>query len=133
MQLTDVDERAIVRFMPGDVLAILGFVLLGTMEHGSLTAERYAGVLLPFMIGWLAVAPLAGAYAERAAESTRGAIVLALATWLGADLVGQLLRGTYLFPGNADSTFFLVTLLVGGFLLAVFRFVSLVVADFTGN
>jgi hypothetical protein len=133
MKLTDVDGRAITRFLPGDMLAILGLVLIGTLEHDTLTLQRYAGVLLPFLVGWLAAAPLVGAYSTRAADSTRSALVLAAGTWLVGDLVGQLLRNTSLFPGNADPAFFVVLFLVGAALLSVGRFASLVVADFTAN
>jgi hypothetical protein len=133
MKLTDVDGRAITRFLPGDMLAILGLVLIGTLEHDTLTLQRYAGVLLPFLVGWLAAAPLVGAYSTRAADSTRSALVLAAGTWLLGDLVGQLLRHTSLFPGNADPAFFVVLFLVGAALLSAGRFASLVVADFTAN
>lgn len=133
MNVTDVDGRAVTRFLPGDVLAILALVLVGTLEHDTFTLQRYAGVLLPFFVGWLAAAPLVGAYSTRAADSTRGALVLAAGTWLVADLVGQLLRHTSLFPGNADPAFFVVLFLVGAALLSAGRFVSLVVADFLAN
>jgi hypothetical protein len=133
MELTDVDERALTRFLPGDVLAVLALVLVGTVEHGSLSPQRYAGVLLPFLVGWLAAAPLVGAYSSRAAESSRAALVLAAGSWLAGDLVGQLLRNTSLFPGNADPAFFLVMFVVGTALLSVVRFASLVVADLTGS
>jgi len=133
MKLTDVDERAVTRFLPGDVLAVLALVLVGTVEHGSLSPQRYAGVLLPFLVGWLAAAPLVGAYSSRAAESSRAALVLAAGSWLAGDLVGQLLRNTSLFPGNADPAFFLVMFVVGTALLSVVRFASLVVADLTGS
>lgn len=129
MDFLDIDGRAVNRYLPGDLLAIFLFVLLGELQHGGLTADRYAGALLPFLVGWLAVAPVVGAYGERVADSTRSAIVFAVAGWLGADFVGQVLRGTELFPGNADPQFFLVALLFGGLLLAALRFVTLVVVD----
>jgi len=133
MKLTDVDARAVTRFLPGDVLAILALVLVGTVQHGSLTPQRYAGVLLPFLVGWLAAAPLVGAYSSRAAESSRTALLLAAGSWLLGDLVGQLLRNTSFFYGNADPTFFLVMFVAGTVFLSVARFASLVVADLTGN
>lgn len=133
MSLLDVDGRAVVRYLPGDLLAIFLFVFLGELQHGGLTAERYAGVLIPFFVGWLVVAPVVGAYAERTVDSARSAIVFALAAWLGADFLGQLLRGTEFFPGNADPQFFLVALLFCGVLLAAFRFATLVVVDIHDN
>lgn len=133
MKLTDVDGRAVTRFLPGDVLAILALVLVGTVEHGSLSPQRYAGVLLPFLVGWLAAAPFVGAYSSRAVESSRAALLLAAGTWLLGDLVGQLLRNTSLFPGSADPVFFLVMFVFGTLLLSVARVASLVVADLIGN
>ncbi|WP_232702036.1 DUF3054 domain-containing protein [Halobacterium wangiae] len=133
MNIVDVDARAFVRFLPGDLLAVFALVLVGTMQHGSLTAERYAGVLVPFLVGWLVVAPLVGAYASEVLESTRSALVLGVASWLGTDFVGQVLRGTDYFPGEADPVFFLVALLFGGLFVAVTRFATLVVVDLTGN
>jgi hypothetical protein len=132
MDVYEADPRAIVRFLPGDLAAIFLFVLASTMSHGSLTPNRYAGVLLPFLVGWFVVAPFAGGYDESVLESTRKAIGLALASWLGADFLGQVLRGTSLFPGNADPAFFLVALAVGAVLLVVARFATLVVVDLNG-
>lgn len=133
MDFLDIDDRAVTRYLPGDLLSIFLFVFLGELRHGGLTAERYAGVVLPFLIGWLAIAPIVGAYSERAADSARGAVLFALAGWLGADFLGQVLRGTSYFPGNADPEFFLVTLVFGGVLLAAARFVTLVVVDLVSN
>lgn len=129
MELYEADPRAVVRFLPGDLAAIFLFALAGTMSHGSLTANRYAGVLLPFLVAWIVVAPFAGGYDVEVLESTRAAIGYALASWLGADFLGQVLRGTSLFPGNADPSFFLVALVVGSVLLGVGRFSTLVVVD----
>ncbi|NIB99522.1 DUF3054 domain-containing protein [Halobacterium sp. R2-5] len=132
MELYDADPRAVVRFLPGDLLAISAFVLAGTLSHGSLTAQRYAGVLLPFVVGWIVVAPFAGGYDTRVLESTRAALLYAVASWLGADFLAQLMRGTPFFPGNADPQFFLVALAVGTVALVVARFATLVVVDFRG-
>lgn len=130
MEIYEADPRAVVRFLPGDLAAIFLFVLAGTMSHGSLTANRYAGVLLPFLVAWVVVAPLAGGYETNVLESTRAAIGYALASWLGADFLGQVLRGTAFFPGNADPSFFLVALVAGSALLVLARFATLVVVDF---
>lgn len=133
MNPVDADARAFVRFLPGDLLAILAFVLVGELQHGGLTAERYAGSLLPFLLGWLVAAPFFGAYSSDSLESTRSALLLAVITWLGADLAGQLLRGTTTFPGDANPQFFVVALLFGGLFLTAARFGTLVVLDLTSN
>ncbi|MFB6268612.1 MAG: DUF3054 domain-containing protein [Halobacterium sp.] len=129
MEIYEADPRAVVRFLPGDLAAILLFVLAGTISHGSLTPNRYAGVLLPFLVGWFVVSPLAGGYDETVLDSTRAALGYAAASWVGADFLAQVLRGTVYFPGNADPQFFLVALLVGGVFLVAARFATLVVVD----
>jgi hypothetical protein len=129
MRLYDADPRAVVRFLPGDLLVVFAFVLVGTLEHGSLTAERYAGVLVPFLVGWIVVAPLAGGYDEKVLESTRAAMAYGVASWLGADFLAQVLRATEYFPGNADPVFFLVALAFGTLFLVLARFGTLVVVD----
>lgn len=133
MQLLDVDGRAIVRFLPGDLLAIFAFVLVGELQHGTLTAERYAGALLPFLLGWLVVAPLFGGYDSEVLESTRMALLVGATSWLGADLVGQLLRETNYFPGSTTPEFFVVALLFGGLFVLAARFGTLVVVDLTAE
>ncbi|AAG19692.1 MULTISPECIES: DUF3054 domain-containing protein [Halobacterium] len=133
MTLTDVDGRAVARFLPGDVVVILVVILAGTLRHGTFTPQEYAGVLLPFLIGWLAAAPLVGAYSASTVASNRRAIVLAAGTWLAADLIGQLIRNTAAFPGNADPTFFLVMFATVTAGLAIARFITLVVVDLRGS
>jgi hypothetical protein len=130
MDLYDADPRAVVRFLPGDLLAIFAFVLVGTLSHGTLTAQRYAGVLLPFFVGWVVVAPFAGAYDERVRESSRAALLYGAASWLGADFLAQLLRGMPFFPGRADPQFFVVALVFGTIALTLARFLTLVVVDY---
>ncbi|MCG1003101.1 MULTISPECIES: DUF3054 domain-containing protein [Halobacterium] len=132
MDLYDADPRAVVRFLPGDLLAIAAFVLVGALSHGTLTLQRYAGIFLPFVVGWIVVAPFAGGYDASVRESSRAAIAYAAMSWLGADFLAQLLRGTPFFPGNADSQFFLVALVFGTIALVLARFVTLVVVDYRG-
>jgi hypothetical protein len=133
MNLVDADGRAFVRFLPGDLLAILAFVLVGELQHGGLTAQRYAGALVPFLVGWLVTAPSFGAYSSDTLESTRSALILAVTTWLGADLIGQGLRGTATFPGEANPQFFVVAFVFGGLFIVAARFATLVVVDLTTN
>lgn len=127
MQFLDVDTESIRRFAVGDVLAILSFVVIGEFSHGANPLADPTGALdaaLPFLIGWAIVAPLAGAYAEKTRGSVKAAVVPALVAWLGADLVGQGLRATAVFGGNAAVTFFLVALAFGGLLLTAWRAVA---------
>lgn len=148
MHLLDVDARAIVRFLPGDLLAIFAFVFVGELQHSTLTLsqyngdwlpflvewlDRYAAALLPFLIGWLVVAPLFGGYDSEVLASTRMALLMGATSWLGADLVGQLLRETKHFPGRTNPEFFFVALLFGGLFVLAARFGTLVVVDLTAE
>ena len=36
----------------GDLLAILGVLTIGMLQHGTLIPGRAAGVYAPFLIGW---------------------------------------------------------------------------------
>lgn len=130
MNFLDIDGSAVVRYLPGDLFAIFLFVLLGELQHTTLSLERYAGVLIPFLIGWLVIAPVIGAYSESAADSTRSAIGLAIVSWLGADFIGQIIRDMAFFPGSANPQFFLVAFVFAGLLLIVMRFVTLVIVTF---
>jgi hypothetical protein len=106
----------------GDVLCIGLFSVAGVLQHqsGSLVA-RVPEVAVPFLVGWAVVGLLAGAFATEALATPREAAARAAVAWLGADLVGQGLRATDLFPGGFDPAFFLVSLFVTGVLLVGWR------------
>lgn len=119
-----VDRGTVRTFLAGDLVAILAFVLLGELRHGvdPMTAPgRVAGVAVPFLLAWLVVGALAGAYAPGLRDDARRLVLVALGAWIGAAAVAQVLRGTAAFPGDADPVFFLVTVLVGGALLVGWR------------
>jgi len=116
----------------GDALAILAFVLAGEVSHYStafvLANPGYVlGTYAPFLLGWAVVAPLAGLYDGRRGEGLAGARRSALrggGAWVLAALIGQGLRATALFDGGAAPTFVLVSLVVGGVLVAGWRAVA---------
>jgi hypothetical protein len=108
----------------GDLLLIAVFVVAGELSHGISPVEQPWLVLdtaAPFYIGWLLVAPLAGLYGARALETPRRAALLAAGAWIGAALIGQLLRGTTLFHGGLSLPFVLVSIGVGLALLVPWR------------
>lgn len=123
------DAATVGRLVPGDVLAILAFVVAGEFSHGidPIQAPLYvAETAAPFFVGWAVVGPLAGAYASNLLDSPRRTFVRTALGWLGADVVAQALRGTAFFHGGADPTFFMVAGVVGGTLLVLVRFVAVV-------
>lgn len=114
----------------GDVLAIFAFIAAGMLQHGgdptNVLALLDAG--LPFLIGWLPAAAFTGAYAPAVLRNTRETAFRTGLAWLIADLIGQGLRATSLFGGGFDVAFLVVSLVVGGLLLVVWR---AVIAQYT--
>lgn len=110
----------------GDLLAILGVLTIGMVQHGSLFDQggidvaHASGVYAPFVIGWLIGAVVIGAYSAGAGESAKAAIPLGLRAWVVAAVVGFALRAT-VFPGGLAPIFVAIALLLTGALIAGFR------------
>ena len=115
----------------GDLGAILLFIVLGSFSHsyGPFDVVHIAGAFAPFLVGWLAVGSAAGLYASDAPGTLANATVVTLLSWIGAVLVAQLLRTTTVFPGDAALTFAIVSVLVGGLLLSLWRGVAVLTLD----
>jgi hypothetical protein len=89
-----------------DVVLIAAVVLVGRIEHGgNPVAEPLASLetLAPFVIGWLAVALLAGVY-TRDRPLGRG-LRLTTVTWIAAANVGLMIRGAPVFAGGTTWPF----------------------------
>ena len=104
----------------GDLLAILGVLTIGMVQHNTLTPDRAPGVYAPFVIGWVVAAVAIGAYSAGAGESAKAAIPLGLRAWVVAALIGFGLRAT-IFPGGLAVAFVAITLVLTGGLIAGFR------------
>jgi len=104
----------------GDLLAILGVLTYGMIEHGTFAAGHAIEVYAPFVIGWGVAAVLIGAYSPGAAESAKAAIPLGLRTWILAALIGFGLRWA-VFTGGLDPIFVAITLVLTGVLIGGFR------------
>lgn len=96
-----------------DVALIVGLVLLGRVSHeGNPIAEPLASLetVTPFVIGWLAVALLAGVYTrDRRGQGFR----LTTVAWIAAANVGLMIRGSPLFEGGATWPFPVVITVTG--------------------
>ncbi|MEY7849025.1 DUF3054 domain-containing protein [Natrarchaeobius sp. A-rgal3] len=105
----------------GDVVIVSGFVVLGLLMHQiSPTSHPLYAVLtaLPFILAWLIVAPIVGAYAPRTLRSVRRTLAVASLAWVVASVLGAGIRSTPFFHGGAPADFVLVNLVVGlGFVL----------------
>ncbi len=125
MRLLRVSTASIRRFAAGDLLAVIAFVLLGEISHGvrpwtvpMVVAETTA----TFLIGWVVVAPVVWAYQGSNRSSETAAVGTAIVAWSGAAAVANLLRSMSIFHGDASLSFYVVTVLVGGAMVAVWRF-----------
>jgi len=108
----------------GDLLAILLFVAVGEYTHGYnplVDVGRVAGTFAPFLVGWLLMAGAAGLYASDAPATLGRTLGVTLLSWILAVVVAQALRATSVFHGNAAVTFAIVSVVVGGVLLCLWR------------
>lgn len=94
-----------------DVGLLAGLILLGQLSHGVNPAADPIGALetvLPFAVGWIVIAPLAGMYAREALTSPRLAARVTTVGWLAAANVGFVLRSSPAFDGGIAWAFPLV-------------------------
>jgi DUF3054 family protein len=79
----------------GDVIAFHVVSAIGLASHGELTGvaalPHLVQVAVPFAAGWLAVAPLAGAFKGEVASRPRGMLARTTLAWLIACPIGLLL------------------------------------------
>lgn len=107
----------------GDIAAIAAFVVAGEFRHGLSLAQAPA-TTAPFLVGWLLIAPVAGAYGPAIGSRPRGSAVTVAAAWVGAALVGQALRATRYVAGGFDPAFVVVSGGVGLVLLVGWRLLA---------
>ncbi|WP_338742449.1 DUF3054 domain-containing protein [Haloplanus salilacus] len=123
------DRRLDGRAVPmavGDLLVIAALFGAGTVYHNGVAFVAsnpgyLAGTIGPFLVGWIVAAPLLGAYAPGAAESSKAAVPLAIRSWLLADAIAMGLRATPFVRGGVQLSFVLVSLGVGIVGLALWR------------
>lgn len=116
----------------GDVLVIIAFIYVGTLQHGTVGfppagvggVVTLLGVAAPFLLGWVVVAPLVGAYSAGAAESAKASVPLAIRSWIPAAVIGLVLRATPVFDGGVAVAFAVVILVVGSVSLGSWRYVA---------
>jgi hypothetical protein len=111
----------------GDLVVVMGFVALGILNHGGAPLESPVYTLervVPFLLSWAVVAPLAGVYHRETLTRYRQTTALVTPAWVVAALCGSLLRGSTLFPGGAPPAFVLVTLSFGTAMVLVWRLVG---------
>jgi hypothetical protein len=95
--------------------------LLVRRDVALVDVGRVAGTFAPFLIGWLLMAGAAGLYASDAPAALGRTLGVTLVSWILAVVVAQALRATAFFHGNAAVTFAIVSVVVGGVLLCLWR------------
>lgn len=105
----------------GDAAVFFAFAAIGAASHASsASAVTVAATAAPFVLTWLAVAPLVGAYSPRAVRTYQGAAVTTARGWLLGVPSGLALRGV-LTSHLPPPAFAVVTLLSTAVLLGVWR------------
>lgn len=105
----------------GDLIVVAGFVTAGTFHHGGGDPLHVVLTALPFVAGWFVVAPVAGAYSRY--PSTTNELFATLGTWMVAALVGLGIRSTTFLPGSSPPSFGFVMIVLGGFVVILWRLV----------
>ncbi len=109
----------------GDLAAITLFVFIGQQDHGTTDVNNPIWGLLrssfPFLITWIIVAIVVGAYPKRENISVKTLFLRGLNAWLIAAPLGLLLRAFVLNRGGIPAIFMLLTILVGGAFVLIWR------------
>lgn len=96
----------------GDAAIITLQLSAGLLAHGEepLASPGYtAETVAPFLLGWLLVAPMLGAYTARIRGSFAETTLSVVIAWIVATLIGVGLRATPWLQGNAPAAFVAVT------------------------
>ena len=107
----DVTGRELALLVVVDVGLLAGLVLVGQLSHGIDPLADPLGALetmAPFVIGWLAVAPIARVYAADVLASPVETARLTALGWVAAANVGLIIRSSPAFDGSAVWAFNIV-------------------------
>ena len=118
--MTDIISRHNFPRMPvflyvGDILVIILFTIIGRESHSMATGIAAVWATLrtamPFILGWLVVAPWLGGYSPGAWRSLRGAAITTLLVFFPSIILGILLRALFL-QRFSPTVFYAVTIAV---------------------
>lgn len=108
----------------GDAVALLVFAALGRRSHGEAAGLAALGEValtaLPFIVGWFALAPWAGAFDPRRTAGVAPMLKATLLGWVGGLLLGAVVRAGMIGRFSPIS-FYVVTFLVALLLLGGWR------------
>lgn len=103
-----------------DLAIVVGLIVVGQLSHDTNPlADPLASIesIVPFVVGWVVVAGLAGLYGRSARSTPTDAARAIGVCWLAAANVGFLLRGSPAFAGEVPWDF---TVVLTGIGLVVF-------------
>ncbi len=121
MKMIIADKRRSIPAGIGDLAIFILFPMLGSASHeDGLTAAVFLRTTVIFAVAWYAVAPWVGGFSLQAMSQPLWAWRHTGLAWLLAGPVALVAR-TVIFDRPLDGSFALVTLLVTGALLMVWR------------
>lgn len=107
----------------GDLVLLVLFVVLGLLQHGQpVTGSDIIVTVAPFVIAWLVVGWLMGAFKLTAVRSVGAAFKTVVLSWIVAGLAGILLRH-WVFQLGIALPFIIVALAFNLVTLSVWRVV----------
>jgi hypothetical protein len=125
MDVSRAEFRRLAPRAAGDCLVIVAVLAIGIVRHrgleGLLDVTGVAETVTPFLVSWLVVAPLLGAYRGTAIEDRWGSVLRGVLAWVGAAILGSGIRATPFFAGGATPAFVAVIAGTGALGIAVWR------------
>lgn len=122
--VTDYPLKPTLLLVAGDVIIFLIFSALGRSSHdrppGAIPFSGVVSTAAPFILGWLIVALVLGAFKKAAVRDIRSAFLKAEGTWLIAGPVGLGLRALFLQRG-VPLSFAIVVMTTNFILLGLWR------------
>lgn len=103
--------RSAAPVLAGDLLVVVGVLVAGELSHGVSPISDpllVLDTLVPFLVGWVLVAALLGAYDAEALSGSVASVRVGAGAWIGAANVGLILRGSPYFHGGVTWPFPLV-------------------------
>lgn len=122
--------RGTIALLVGDLLVLFAFVAAGQYAHHYYFWQlpvHTVMVLLPFLVAWLVIAPLAGLYRRETVGNYTATLLGVVPAWIAVSLLGGAIRSTALFPGNAPIDFLAANVGVGLLFVLPWRLVACLV------
>jgi hypothetical protein len=123
LRSTDLNGRTL-GVAAGDLAAVVGVLVVGLLEHGGdpLAAPVDAALVVgPFVAGWLVASLATGAYTVETLASPTATLLLGLAAWVPAALIGVAIRATPTAPGHSPPIFVAVITASGALGMLLWR------------